>query len=216
MKVTAPPSQTGLHLDRVEISAGGKPMLAVDARIAPGEVLTLMGPSGSGKSTLVAAIGGFLSQHFTCHGRILLDGVDVTGLPSERRRVGVLFQEALLFPHFSVSENILYALPPGGSRAARRERVASLLKPVGLGDLMDRDPATLSGGQQARVALMRVIASEPRALLLDEPFSRLDERLRASVRDFVFTIVRERGLPTLLVTHDAADAAAAAGQIITL
>lgn len=206
----------GLEINALEVARKGVRLAGLTARIGRGEVLTLMGPSGVGKSTLVKAIAGFLPMDFTAQGVIRLDGVDISEAPPEKRRVGVLFQDSLLFPHFSVSENILFALPPGGSRAERCERVRALLEPVGLADLLSSDPATLSGGQQARVALMRVIAAEPRALLLDEPFSKLDAALRASVRAFVFEIAEARRLPTLLVTHDRADAEAAGGKLVAL
>ncbi len=206
----------GLVIEGFEVHRRGTRLAGLDASIAPGEVLTLMGPSGSGKSSLAKAIAGFPPPGFTARGALRLDGLDITPLPPEKRRIGMLFQDALLFPHFSVSENILFALPRGGTRAERCRRVADLLGPVGLADLRQRDPATLSGGQQARVALMRVIAAEPRALVLDEPFSRLDAPLRASVRSFVFDIARARSLPTLLVTHDEADAEAAGGKVVAL
>lgn len=206
----------GLRLDNVEIFRGDTRLLTIDAHIKPGEVLSLMGPSGSGKSTLIQAVAGFLSRDFSCQGAVYLDGDEITKLPAEQRHVGVLFQDPLLFPHLSVAQNILFALQPGGTIAQRRQRVEELLEPVGMLELMDRDPATLSGGQQARVALMRVIAAQPCALLLDEPFSKLDEQLRDSVREFVFKIVEDRQLPALLVTHDYQDAEAAKGVIIKL
>ncbi len=206
----------GLRIDGFEISRHGEKLIALDAQIGCGAVLTLMGPSGVGKSTLIKAIAGFLPPGFAAHGSIRLDGADITHLPPEKRRIGILFQDALLFPHFSVEENILFALPKGGTRKERCQRVCDLLEPVGLADLLGRDPATLSGGQQARVALMRVIAAAPRALLLDEPFSRLDAALRASVQGFVFDIVKARQLPTLMVTHDRADGEAAGGRVVEL
>jgi putative thiamine transport system ATP-binding protein len=209
-------AEHGLRLENVRIGLNGEPMIEVDAHIAPGEVLTVMGASGSGKSTLIGAIAGFVRPVFNVSGRILLDGRDVTHLPAERRQVGVLFQDPLLFPHLSVAENILYALPPGGGRPARRARAEGLLASVDLEGFGGRDTATLSGGQQARVALVRVLAAEPCALLLDEPFSRLDAALRDTVRHLVFSCVRERELPALLVTHDASDAAAAGGKVIEL
>lgn len=206
----------GLHLDNVAIKLNGAPLLEVDALVRPGEILTLMGPSGSGKSTLLNAISGFLPKAFACAGRIRLDGTDITELPPDQRRIGMLFQDPLLFPHFSVIQNLLYALPPGGSSAERRKRACELLAAVNLADCADRDPATLSGGQQARVALVRVLAAAPHALLLDEPFSKLDAALRSSVRQLVFAEARRLELPALLVTHDKADAEAAGGAIITL
>lgn len=209
-------TEQGLKLEAVEIYQGPRRLLALDAAIRPGEVLSLMGPSGSGKSTLVNAIAGFLSPHFTCRGHIALNGADITALPPEARHVGVLFQDPLLFPHFSVIQNIVFALPAGGSAAERHARALDLLASVGMADCARRDPATLSGGQAARVALMRVVAANPRALLLDEPFSKLDMALRDAVRDLVFGLIKDRRLPALLVTHDRADAEAAGGAIATL
>jgi len=179
-------------------------------------VLTVMGPSGSGKSTLLAALVGLLDPVFELKGRIRLGAEDVTSLPPERRRIGVLFQDPLLFPHLSVAGNLLFGVPAGLGRRERRRRVEAALADAGLAGFAARDPATLSGGQQARVALLRVLLSEPRALLLDEPFAKLDAALRDDIRRFVFARVRQRGLPTILVTHDPADAAAAGGPVHAL
>jgi putative thiamine transport system ATP-binding protein len=209
-------SDRGLTLDRLCIERGTERLIELDARIAPGRTLTLMGPSGIGKSTVLAAVTGTLDAAFTLHGRVLLDGRDITRLPTEDRHVGILFQDELLFPHLSVGGNLAFGLPPGGSRAERRARVAEALAEVDLAGFADRDPATLSGGQKARVALMRMLLSQPRALLLDEPFSRLDTALRDQTRRLVFDLARARGLPVLLVTHDAADAEAAAGEVVVL
>lgn len=209
-------NKAGLELRSVEIRQNGEKLLSMEAAIAPGEILTLMGPSGSGKSTLISAISGFLPASFSCTGSIWLNGQNITTIPPEKRRVGVLFQDTLLFPHFSVLQNILFALPPGGSMAQRCEIAISLLADIALQDFADRDPATLSGGQKARVALARVIAAKPNALLLDEPFSKLDADLRDSMRELVFAEVARRKIPTLLVTHDKDDAKAAKGRIMTL
>lgn len=206
----------GLVLDGLVVRRGGAALVAIDARIGPGEVLTLMGASGVGKSTLIGAVAGFLPPGVSLDGRVRVDGDDVTALAPAKRRLGLLFQDPLLFPHFSVLGNLLYALPPDGGRAARREAAEALLAAVGLQGLGARDPETLSGGQKARVALMRVLAAAPRALLLDEPFSRLDADLRRAVRETVFGEARARGLPVLLVTHDAEDAAAAGGRVVAL
>lgn len=206
----------GLHLSDMTISRAGVPLLSINEHIAPGEILTLMGPSGSGKSTLINAISGFLPKVFQCTGSVTLDDLEITSLPPEKRRVGVLFQDPLLFPHLSVAQNIMFALPPGGNHRMRRGRALELLAAVNLADCADQDPSTLSGGQQARVALMRVIAAQPRALLLDEPFSKLDAQMRDSVRQLVFDEVRRRGLPALLVTHDQADATATGGKTLAL
>lgn len=207
----------GLVLDGVRIELGGRRLLEVTAAAAPGETLTVMGPSGSGKSTLLAFLCGTLDPAFTAGGRVLLDGEDVTPLPPERRRIGILFQDALLFPHLSVAGNLLVAVPHEvRGRAARQALVDAALAEAELEGFGGRDPATLSGGQQARVALMRTLLARPRALLLDEPFSRLDATLRDRIRTFVFDEIRRHALPTLMVTHDGSDALAAAGPIIDL
>ncbi len=148
---------------------------------------------------------------------MILNGRDVTDLPPEARGIGVLFQEALLFPHLSVGDNLAFGLGPKiRDRAARRAAVEAALEQAGLAGFHDRDPATLSGGQKARAALFRTLLAEPRALLLDEPFSRLDAGLRDEIRRFVFARVAERGIPALLVTHDDADARAAGGPVVAL
>ena len=207
----------GLRLDTLEIRLGGRSMVALDAHVAPGEVLTVMGPSGSGKSTLLAAITGALDPAFALSGRILLDGEDVTSLPTERRRIGILFQDELLFPHLSVGGNLAFGLTPSlRGRAARRKRIDSALQEIGLEGFAARDPATLSGGQKARGALMRTLLADPRALLLDEPFSRLDAARRGQIRELVFARAKAQRLPVLLVTHDREDACAAGGAVIEL
>ncbi len=187
--------------------------------IPPGTVATLMGPSGCGKSTLLAFCAGFLDcDAFEARGAVTVGPERIDGLPPERRRLGLLFQDPLLFPHLSVGGNLLYGLPRDAarSRAGRAAIVADALAEAGLPGLADRDPATLSGGQRARVALLRTLLARPRALLLDEPFSKLDASLRAEIRAFVFDHARARGLPTLLVTHDAADADAAGGPVVEM
>ena len=206
----------GLSLQDVTITKGGVPLLSVSHQIASGEVLTIMGPSGVGKSTLLAFVTGTLAVDFAATGRVLLDGYDITDAPPHQRRVGILFQDDLLFPHLSVGANLAFGLLAGGTAAARQEKIDEALREVGLEGFADRDPATLSGGQKARIALMRMLLSEPCALLLDEPFSRLDATLRAQVRDMVFDRAKARGLPVLMVTHDADDAQAAGGVIIEL
>ncbi len=207
----------GLRFDRVTIALGGRQLLSVDRTIAPGEILTIMGPSGSGKSTLLAFAAGFLDPAFLAEGRIILNGEDITGLPAEKRGLGLLFQDPLLFPHMSVGENLMFGLRASlTGRAARADAVRTALADVGLADFSDRDPATLSGGQKTRIALMRTLLSEPRALLLDEPFSKLDAERRGKIRSLVFAEAVKRDLPVLLVTHDPADAEAAAGPCIEL
>jgi putative thiamine transport system ATP-binding protein len=200
------------------MSRTGAPLFApLSLSIAGGEGLTVMGPSGAGKSTLLDAIGGHLGRDFMMQGGVFLHGEDITPLPAERRGIGLMFLDALLFPHLSVGDNLAFGLPAGiRGRNARRERVETALEQAGLAGFAHRDPATLSGGQRARAALMRTLIAAPRALLLDEPFSKLDPTLRDEIRHFTFAHVRAAGVPTLLVTHDAQDAQAAGGAHLML
>ncbi len=207
----------GLSLENIVIALGGKQLLAINAHVGKGDVLTVMGPSGAGKSTLLAYIGGFLDPAFDASGKVLVDGIDLTGLPAGERHAGILFQDPLLFPHMSVGGNLAFALPAAyNGWTLRRRRCEMALGNIGLDGYFDRDPDTLSGGQRARVALARVLLSDPRTLLLDEPFSKLDAELRAQMRQLVFTKARDRGLPVLMVTHDPSDAEAAGGQVLRI
>ncbi|SOC53090.1 putative thiamine transport system ATP-binding protein [Chromohalobacter canadensis] len=206
-----------LELDAIRIAhPDGTPLVNLDTTIAPGETLTLMGPSGVGKSTLLAYIAGFLPSALCGTGSVRQQGIELTALPAERRGIGLLFQDPLLFPHLDIAGNLAFGLPRCGSRDERAARIATALRDIGLGGFEKRDPSTLSGGQQARVALMRVLLSRPRAILLDEPFSRLDTERRQEVRALTFAQIRASGLPTLLVTHDRDDAAATDGRIMEL
>ena len=207
-----------LRLENVEIGRGAAQLFpALDLAVAAGQITTLMGPSGSGKSTLLAYVCGTLDRAFKGRGRILVDEVDITLLPPERRGVGILFQDDLLFPHLSVGGNLAFGLTGRmRGRAARRARIEKALAEADLAGFADRDPATLSGGQRARVAVLRVLLSEPKVLLLDEPFGRLDVPLREGFRRFVYAHAAARNLPTLQVTHDLADATAANGPILHL
>lgn len=212
MKSTA---SHGLKLDRVKISLDGRILLNVDHTIMPGEILTVMGPSGSGKSTLLAFIGGFLDPAFSASGEVFCGDTNITTAKPQDRRAGLLFQDPLLFPHMSVGGNLTFALPNWVQPAAeRKDRAIAALAEVGLDGFFDRDPDTLSGGQKARVALARVLISEPAFLLLDEPFSKLDANRRDQMRKLVFENAKRRTLPVLLVTHDQADADATGGKII--
>lgn len=170
-----------------------------------GEIVTLMGPSGSGKSTLFAWMVGALSDDFQAQGELWLDERRCDRLPVESRGLGILFQDALLFDHFTVGQNLLLALPERIVGRARREAVEQALSSAGLKNHYTSDPATLSGGERARVSLLRALLAEPQALLLDEPFGRLDKTLRATFRTWVFDVVRARGIPVILVTHDEED-----------
>lgn len=189
--------------------------LSID--VAAGQVVTVMGPSGSGKSSLLAWIGGFLQAPFVATGDVSIGTRRMNDEPPHARRTGILFQDDLLFPHLSVAGNLLFGVPASvHSRAARRRAVDEALSEAGLAGCGERDPATLSGGQRARVALLRTLLSEPRLLLLDEPFGKLDAALREEFRRFVFEHAQRLGLPTLMVTHDAADADAADGPVVVL
>lgn len=208
-----------LDLDRLSIRyRGGAPLFPpLTFSVPAGTIVTVIGPSGIGKSTLLDAIGGHLAHGFSLEGGLSLNGTDLCGLPAEKRQVGLLFQDALLFPHLSVADNLAFGLPSHvRGRAARRAAVAQALAQADLAGLGGRDPATLSGGQKARAALMRTLLAEPAALLLDEPFSKLDAGLRAEMRQFTFEHVRARNIPALMVTHDPGDAEAAGGPILAL
>lgn len=172
----------------------------IDLQIQRGALTTLLGPSGCGKTTSLRMLAGYLKP---TAGSILIDGVDATRLPPEKRDLGMVFQSYALFPHLTIAENVAYGLRirklPTKERAAR---VAECLELVGLGHLADRKPKALSGGQQQRVALARAIAIRPKLLLLDEPLSNLDARLRIQMRAEIRRIQAETGLTVVLVTHD--------------
>lgn len=217
MRMKTPTTDT-LRLDAVTITLEGHTLIEISAEVAPGDVLTVMGPSGSGKSTLLHALAGSLSPVFELTGSVFLGDIDVLALPAETRRMGLLFQDPLLFPHLSVCGNVMIAIPRTVSKARgeRQNLAEEALTAIGLEGYGPRDPATLSGGQAARVALQRTLLSGPRALLLDEPFSKLDAALRQDMRQLVFDHAKARNLPVVLVTHDPADAEAAGGEVFVL
>jgi putative thiamine transport system ATP-binding protein len=210
-------TENSLRLERVTITLLSRTLLTIDATISAGEVLSIMGPSGSGKSTLLAFIGGFLDPHFKATGKVYIGGKDMTGLEASARHAGILFQDPLLFPHMSVGGNLLFAIPADiKGKTSRVEQAKAALDEMELFDCFDQDPARLSGGQKARVALARTLLSRPHALLLDEPFSRLDTALRSQMRELVFTRAKVRMLPVVLVTHDLEDAQAAGGRLVKI
>ncbi|OCX65825.1 ABC transporter ATP-binding protein [Thioclava sp. SK-1] len=179
----------------------------VDLQVSAGQIACVTGPSGVGKSTLLALIGGHLPPRCQVGGMVSLNGVNMLHRAAEYRDIGVLFQQAQLFPHLSVGQNLAFGLP--AHIRDRRARIAHSLQQAGLEGMADRDPASLSGGQRARVALMRALLAQPKALLLDEPFSALDPELRDDIRNFTFDHIRASHIPALIVSHDAQDAAAA-------
>ena len=190
---------------------------AVSFGVGQGEIVALLGPSGIGKSSLLDFISGHLSDQLVASGDVLLNEKSLVGLPAEKREIGLVFQDALLFPHLSVGENLAIALHRDHrGRALRRQKVDWALDQAGLPDFHDRDPGTLSGGQKARVALMRAILAEPKVLLLDEPFSKLDANLRAEMRSFTAEHIKISGIRAVLVTHDLDDAEHVANAIIRL
>lgn len=207
-----------LHTSALTLFLDGAPLLTLPPlRVAPGEVLTLMGPSGCGKSSLLAALAGVLPPGgpIRLTGDILLGTHRLTPLPPQERGVGILFQDDLLFAHLTVAENLMFGMPAHlKGMAARQARAREALAEVGLEAQADKLPRALSGGQKARVSLLRALLAEPRALLLDEPFSRLDKPLRAAFRTLVFERLRTQAIPALLVTHDEEDAPGTILQLI--
>ena len=206
-----------LHTTELTLYLDDQPLLTLPPlTVAPGEVLTLMGPSGCGKSSLLAALAGVLPPGgpIRLAGEIRLGERLLTPLAPQARRIGMLFQDDLLFAHLTVAENLMFGMPAHlRGMAARRACALEALAEVGLEGQADKLPGQLSGGQKARVSLLRALLAEPEALLLDEPFSRLDKPLRAAFRTLVFERLKTLGIPALLVSHDEEDAP---GAILTL
>jgi putative spermidine/putrescine transport system ATP-binding protein len=190
---------------------------AVDALslvVAQGEFLSLLGPSGCGKTTTLQMIAGFVAPSA---GAIILDGSDLIAVKPSRRGLGIVFQSYALFPHMTVAENVAFGLEAQRvKRPERDRRVADLLDLVGLAAFADRYPRRLSGGQQQRVALARALVIKPRMLLLDEPLSNLDAKLREEMQIELRQIQRTVGTTTILVTHDQAEAMALSDRIVVM
>jgi ABC-type Fe3+/spermidine/putrescine transport system ATPase subunit len=186
----------------------------LDLVVERGEFLALLGPSGCGKTTTLRMIAGYLEPDA---GQVLINGADATRTPPRSRNIGMVFQSYALFPHLTVAENVAFGLRMRKvGRAERATRVAEALDLVGLGHLADRKPAQLSGGQQQRVALARAVVIRPDVLLLDEPLSNLDARLRVQLREELARVQRETGLTAVLVTHDQEEALAVADRMVLL
>jgi putative spermidine/putrescine transport system ATP-binding protein len=207
---------SAVKLDGIKKSFGKVPVLhGISLDIAPGEFVSLLGASGCGKTTLLRIVAGLESAS---SGSVRIDGQNVTGLPPEDRDIAMMFQSYALLPHLSVAENVRFPLRMRriGGRDEQRQRVAAALETVQLAHLADRKPRQLSGGQQQRVALARAIVSNPKVLLLDEPLSNLDARLREDMQVELIEIHKRLGLTTLFVTHDQEEALSLSDRIVLL
>ena len=205
-------ARVGAFALRAELSIGGPQ--------APGGApLALVGPNGAGKTSLLLAILGILrpsAGRITLGGAVLFDSATATSLPPEERGLGYVPQNLALFPHMTVRQNVQFALGCRRARPADRERTEQLLAALDLHALADRRPATLSGGERQRAALARALATEPRAVLLDEPLAALDAAARAGVRALVASAVARLSVPAIVVTHDLEDAAALGARVAVL
>ena len=208
-------SSVGIKLEGISRRFAGKAAVDnVSLEVKPGEMLSLLGPSGCGKTTTLRCVAGF---EMPDEGRVLIGDTDVTRVPAERRRVGMVFQNYALFPNLSVVGNVGFGLRVAGWEAARAAaRVKQLLEVVGLTGFERRNVQTLSGGQKQRVALARALAPEPRVLLLDEPLSALDAKIRAELRTELRRLQLDLGITTLLVTHDQEEAMSMSDRVVVM
>ncbi|PTP31453.1 ATP-binding cassette domain-containing protein [Vibrio splendidus] len=196
-----------LHLNDLAIHKNGGDSLfsALNVTLESGQILALMGPSGCGKSTLLDAIAGHLNDEFSYSGTVILNDIQLDEIPSHQREVGILFQDDLLFPHLKVWENLAFSLPNSVKGSDRQQQAMEALRDIELTRLAESFPDQISGGQRARISLTRMLLAKPKLALLDEPFSKLDQELRAQFRDWVFEQLTKANIPTLMVTHDQAD-----------
>jgi putative spermidine/putrescine transport system ATP-binding protein len=191
-----------------------KALNGINISLGEGEFLSMLGPSGCGKTTALRLVAGFDQPD---QGRIVVDGKDVTGTPPNKRDMGMVFQAYSLFPNMTAQQNVEFGLKiRGRAKADRAKRVSDLLELVGLGHAADRYPHQLSGGMQQRVALARALAIEPRVLLLDEPLSALDAKVRVQLREEIRRIQLELGITTLYVTHDQEEALAISDHVAVM
>ncbi|MEX2532803.1 MAG: ABC transporter ATP-binding protein [Nitriliruptoraceae bacterium] len=206
---------TGIRLEGLTRRYGS--VIALDhvtLDIGPGTITALLGPSGCGKTTALKLIAGLLAPS---KGRVLFDGTEVTDIPAERRGAVMVFQDHRLFPYLSIQDNVAFGLRMRGMpRRQRRREAQAVLERVGLDGFANRRPSELSGGQQQRVALARALILQPKVLLLDEPLSNLDVHLRASMRELILDVQRERDLTTVVVTHDQEEAVVLAQDVALL
>jgi putative spermidine/putrescine transport system ATP-binding protein len=210
-------SRAGVRVQLIELRRRFGEVSALDGLsldLAPGELVALLGPSGCGKTTALRSLAG-LEQLDS--GRVLLDGRDITDMPASRRDMGMVFQAYSLFPHLTARENVAFGLRLRRKSGSERRRVADrLLELVHLANQGNRYPHELSGGQQQRVALARALAIEPQVLLLDEPLSALDAKVRTTLRDEIRRIQTEVGITTVFVTHDQDEALAIADRVAVI
>ena len=194
--------------------AGREVLARLDLNMVDGELICLLGPSGCGKTTLLRIVAGFIAPD---QGRVLVGGRDVTALPASGRRMGMVFQSYSLFPNMTALDNVRFGPRVAGKpKPEQLARATRLLELVGLGSQMQKFPHQLSGGQQQRVALARALAVQPDVLLLDEPLSALDAKVRVQLRDEIRRIQRETGITTILVTHDQEEALSIADRVAVM
>ncbi|MGB0141257.1 MAG: ABC transporter ATP-binding protein, partial [bacterium] len=208
-------SESFVSLNNLTLAYGDTvavPKLNLD--IQKGELLTLLGPSGCGKTTTMRAIAGLLTPR---SGTIVIDGTDVTKVPANKRGVGLVFQSYALFPHLSAFENVAFGLRLRKiSNGEIKRRVGQSLDTVELGEFANRKPSELSGGQQQRLSLARSLVLEPKVMLLDEPLSNLDARLRLDMRSELQRLQRNSGITMVFVTHDQGEALALADRVVLM
>ncbi|EGQ8020838.1 TPA: ATP-binding cassette domain-containing protein [Vibrio vulnificus] len=177
----------------------------INLTIDAGEIVSLMGPSGCGKSTLLSLIAGHLSNEFKYSGTLSLNQRDLAPLAPHQRQVGILFQDDMLFPHLNIWQNLAFALPNDIKGTERKTQAINALDKIALSELADSYPEQISGGQRARISLIRMLLAKPQMALLDEPFSKLDKELRVQFRDWVISQLQQANIPALMVTHDIDD-----------
>ncbi|HAS8126077.1 TPA: ATP-binding cassette domain-containing protein [Vibrio vulnificus] len=177
----------------------------INLTIDAGEIVSLMGPSGCGKSTLLSLIAGHLSDEFRYSGTLSLNQRDLAPLAPHQRQVGILFQDDMLFPHLNIWQNLAFALPNDIKGTERKTQAINALDKIALSELAGSYPEQISGGQRARISLIRMLLAKPQMALLDEPFSKLDKELRVQFRDWVISQLQQAHIPALMVTHDIDD-----------
>ena len=195
-----------LQLLDLELQLAGQTLIhRFSLDIAKGEIVTLMGPSGCGKTSLLSGISGTLETPLHIKGAVLLNGKNLNALKPHKRRIGRMFQDDVLFPHLTIGENLLFGMPKG-KHSQRLFAMRQGLVEIELDGFENRAPHTLSGGQRQRASLMRSLLAKPDCMVLDEPFSKLDQSLRGSIAQKTFEILKQYKIPTLLVTHHLDDA----------